>query len=448
MGTGGGVAPAAQVEFETKGSGAVQELVIVERVDRDGDGYASGFRLKVVSDTRPKDPKENGQAGRSTAKLFSVLIGGPFKKLHNFFTKEASDEFFAPGQVVRAVTADGTRDVVTYRPIGPKKYLGPGEEADETPLFVGTAREGSAWTHESHAIGMSQFLGPDEERTTIESVTLEACWDPEARGSLTGKDFDACLQPTDIPDQGFAAIFDSLYGTPPFVFVPDEPLKVESPEQDQTETMTVTSNVDGAVVTIDRERVGTTPWSGEVPTDVGRDGPVRVTVADQGYLPETRRMSEPRDIDTRLSKIEQPITVRTATPGATVFVDGEVVGVTPWSGERWVEGTYDVFISADGKAPSQFTDVRAGDTISTELVNDSLITSIAEPSLDDTSLNGTTDTSTSETSGDSDSEPELYSRTQTSPTLSSKRTLARYKMSSSSPRGSRRARRPLPSANR
>ncbi|WP_276298625.1 hypothetical protein [Haloarcula ordinaria] len=142
MGTGGGVAPAAQVEFETKGSGAVQELVIVERVDRDGDGYASGFRLKVVSDTRPKDPKENGQAGRSTAKLFSVLIGGPFKKLHNFFTKEASDEFFAPGQVVRAVTADGTRDVVTYRPIGPKKYLGPGEEADETPLFVGTAREG------------------------------------------------------------------------------------------------------------------------------------------------------------------------------------------------------------------------------------------------------------------------------------------------------------------
>ncbi|MFC7251802.1 hypothetical protein ACFQJ5_18560 [Halomicroarcula sp. GCM10025324] len=78
---------------------------------------------------------------------------------------------------------------------------------------------------------MSQFLGPDEERTTIESVTLEACWDPEARGSLTGKDFDACLQPTDIPDQGFAAIFDSLYGTPPFVFVPDEPLKVESPSR-------------------------------------------------------------------------------------------------------------------------------------------------------------------------------------------------------------------------
>lgn len=407
VGTGDGVLPAAQVEFKTKGSGAVQKLVIVERVDRDGDGYASGFRLKIVSDTRPKDPKENSQAGRSTAKLFSVLIGGPFKKLHNFFTKEASDEFFAPGQVVQAVTADGTRDVVTYRPIGPKKYLGPGQEADETPLFVGTAREGSAWTHESHAIGMSQFLGPDEERTTIESITLEACWDPEARGSLTGKDFDACLQPTDIPDQGFAAIFDSLYGTAPFVFVPDEPLKVESPEQDQTETMTVTSNVDGAVVTIDRERVGTTPWTGEVPTDVGRNGPVRVTVADQGYLPETRRMSEPRDIDTRLTKIEQPITVRTATPGATVFVDGEVVGVTPWSGERWVEGSYDVFISADGKAPSQFTDVRAGDTISTELVNDSLITSIAEPSLDDTALNGSTDTSTSETSNDSDSEPEI-----------------------------------------
>lgn len=407
VGTGDGVLSAAQVEFETKGSGAVEELVIVERVDRDDDGYASGFRLKIVSDTRPKDPKENSQAGRSTAKLFSVLVGGPFKKLHNFFTKEASDEFFAPGQVVRAGTADGTRDVVTYRPIGPKKYLGPGEDADETPLFVGTAREGSAWTHESHAIGMSQFLGPDEERTTIESITFEACWDPEARGSLTGKDFDACLQPTDIPDQGFAAIFDSLYGTAPFVFVPDEPLKVESPEQDQTETMTVTSNVDGAVVTIDRERVGTTPWTGAVPTDVGRDGPVRVTVADRGYLPETRRMAEPRDIDTRLTKIEQPITVRTAEPGATVFVDGEVVGVTPWSGERWVEGTYDVFISADGKAPSQFTDVRAGDTISTELVNDSLITSIGEPSLDDASLNGSTDISSSDTPDASDSESEL-----------------------------------------
>ncbi|PCR89495.1 PKD domain-containing protein [Natrinema ejinorense] len=403
---GGAVSSTAQVEFETEGSGAVEELVVVERIDRDGDGYASGFQLKVVSDTRPKDPKENSKAGRSTAKLFSVLVGGPFKKVHNFFTKEASDEFFTPGQVMSATTADGTRDVGTYRPIGPKRYFGPGEEADETPLYVGTAREGEVWAHESHAVEMSRFLGPDEERTTIERITLEACWDPEARGSLTGKDFDACLQPTDIPDESFAAIFDSLYGTPPFIFTPDEPLKVESPEQDRTETMTVTSNVDGAVVTIDRERVGTTPWTGEVPTDVGRDGSVRVTVADRGYLPETRRMAEPRDIDTRLTKIEQPITVRTATPGATVFVDGEVVGVTPWSGERWVEGSYDVFISADGKAPRQFTGVRAGDTISTELVNDSLITGVTEPSFDDTSPSGSTDTST-ETTGNNSSEPEL-----------------------------------------
>jgi len=405
--TGGGTSLPAQVEFKTRGSGKVQELVVVERIDRDGDGYASGLQFKIVSDTRPKDPKENSQVGRSTAKLFSVLIGGPMKKLHNFFTKEASDEFFAPGQVVTATTTDGTREVMTYRPIGKDKYLGPGEKADETPLYVGTAREGKAWTHETHAIGISQFLGPGEERTTIESINLEACWDPESRGSLTGKDFDACLQPTDIPDQGFAAVFDSLYGTPPYIFVPDKPLKIESPEQDRTETMTVTSNVDGAVVTIDREQVGTTPWTGEVPTDVGRDGSVRVTVADQGYLPETRRIAEPRDIDTRLTKIEQPITVRTTEPGATVFVDGEVVGVTPWSGERWVEGSYDVFISADGKAPSQFTDVRAGDTISTELVDDSLITSITEPSFDDTSRNGSTGTSTTETTGDGSSEPEL-----------------------------------------
>ena len=404
---GGGTSLPAQVEFKTRGSGKVQELVVVERIDRDGDGYASGLQFKIVSDTRPKDPKENGQAGRSTAKLFSVLIGGPFEKLHNFFTKDASDEFFTPGQVVTATTTDGTREVMTYRPIGKDKYLGPGEKADETPLYVGTAREGKAWTHETHAIGVSRLLGPGEERTTIESINLEACWDPESRGSLTGKDFDACLQPTDIPDQGFAAVFDSLYGTAPYIFVPDEPLKIESPEQDQTETVTITSNVDGAVVSIDREQVGTTPWTGEIPTDVGRDGSVRVTVTERGYLPETRRMAEPRDIDTRLTKIEQPITVRTTEPGATVFVDGEVVGVTPWSGERWVEGSYDVFISADGKAPSQFTDVRAGDTISTELVDDSLITSISEPSLEDTSLNGSTDTSTTESTDDGSSEPEL-----------------------------------------
>lgn len=405
--TEAGTSLPAKIEFNTRGSGGIEKLVVVKRIDRDGDGYASGLQFKMVSDTRPKDPKENGQAGRSTAKLFSVLIGGPFKKIHNFFTKEASDEFFTPGQVVTVTTTDGTREVMTYRPIGKDKYLGPGEKADETPLYVGTAREGKAWTHETHAIGVSQLLGPGEERTTIESINLEACWDPESRGSLTGKDFDACLQPTDIPDQGFAEIFDSLYGTPPYIFVPDEPLKIESPEQDRTETVTVTSNVDGAVVTIDREQVGTTPWTGKVPTDVGRDGSVRVTVADQGYLPETRRMAEPRDIDTRLTKIKQPITVRTTEPGATVFVDGEVVGVTPWSGERWVEGSYDVFISADGKAPSQFTDVRAGDTISTELVDDSLITSISEPSFDDTSLNGSTDTSTTETTEDDSSEPEL-----------------------------------------
>jgi hypothetical protein len=52
----GTVSPMANVEFKTEGSGAVDELVVVERVDREGDGYASGFQLKVVSDTRPKDP--------------------------------------------------------------------------------------------------------------------------------------------------------------------------------------------------------------------------------------------------------------------------------------------------------------------------------------------------------------------------------------------------------
>lgn len=403
----GAVSPTGKVTFETRGSGKVTELVVVERVDRDGDGYASGFQLKIVSDTRPKDPNENSETGRKTAKLFSVLMGGPVKKLFSFFTKDASDEFFTPGQVVSAGTTDGTREVETYRPIGPKQYLGPGDEADETPLFVGTAREGSAWAHESHAIGLSAFLGPDEERTTVERMAFETCWDPEARGSLTGEDFDACLRPEDIPGEQFAAFADALFGTPVYVFTIDEPLKIEPPEQDRTETMTVTSNVDGAVVTIDRERVGTTPWTGEVPTDVGRDGPVRVTVADRGYIPETRRMAEPRDIDTRLEKIEQPITVRTAEPGATVFVDGEAVGQTPWSGERWVEGSYELFVTADGKAPRQFTDVEAGDTISTELVNDSLITSIGEPSLDDTSFGGTNDTSTTETTTDDDSEPDL-----------------------------------------
>ncbi|RDZ52670.1 hypothetical protein C5C07_12920 [Haloferax sp. Atlit-4N] len=405
--TGEAVSSPTQVEFETRGSGVVHELVVVDRIDRDGDGYASGLQFKIVSDTRPKDPKENSQVGRSTAKLFSVLMRGPIKKLHNFFTKKASDEFFTPGQVMTAGTADGPRDLGTYRPIGPDRYFGPSNETDETPLYVGTAREGAVWAHDSHAVEMSRFLGPATERTTIERITLDACWDPEARGSLTGKDFDACLRPTDIPDEGFAAIFDSLYGTPPFIFVPDEPLKIESPEQDRSENITITSNVDGAVVTIDRERVGTTPWTGAVPTDIGKDGPVRVTVADRGYLPETRRMGAPHDIDARLTKIKQPITVRTATPGATVFVDGEVVGVTPWSGERWVEGSYEVFVSADGKAPRQFTGVTAGDTISTELANTSLITDITEPSFDNTSLNGSTDASTTEISDDTDSESNL-----------------------------------------
>mgnify|MGYP007117106355 FL=1 len=87
--TEAGTSLPAKIEFNTRGSGGVEKLVVVKRIDRDGDGYASGLQFKMVSDTRPKDPKENGQAGRSTAKLFSVLIGGPFKKIHNFFTKEA-----------------------------------------------------------------------------------------------------------------------------------------------------------------------------------------------------------------------------------------------------------------------------------------------------------------------------------------------------------------------
>jgi len=64
-----------------------------------------------------------------------------------------------------------------------------------------------------------------------------------------------------------------------------------------------------------------------------------------------------------LGETPTTLVVETDVPGATVFLDGTRVGVTPWVGRKLTPGRHEVRLELDGRAPIKRTlDVRAGQT--------------------------------------------------------------------------------------
>ncbi len=100
----------------------------------------------------------------------------------------------------------------------------------------------------------------------------------------------------------------------------------------QTATVALGSTPAGAALSVDGQAVGTTPWSGKLA--VGEHA-VQLSLAGHGTVSDLLQVVAGKT-NTRawpLLPLPASLVVDSTPPGASVKLDGAVVGVTPWSGE-------------------------------------------------------------------------------------------------------------------
>jgi len=130
------------------------------------------------------------------------------------------------------------------------------------------------------------------------------------------------------------------------------------------QNLEVDSSPNGATVEIDGQSVGTTAHTESLSPVEQYD----VRVNKDGYQPVTRAsVSPPASLDVDLELIQESLSVDSTPEGATILLDGNQIGTTPWSGDRPVTESYDIRIEKDGYESEQITDVSPGNSVSREL---------------------------------------------------------------------------------
>lgn len=121
-------------------------------------------------------------------------------------------------------------------------------------------------------------------------------------------------------------------------------------------TINVTSSPDGANVSLDGSRVGSTPWSGDRPVTESYD--LEISKPDYDSV-SYEGISAPADIDAELEANRETIDIDSVPDGADVYFDGDYVGTTPLGESRPVTDSYDVTIEKTGYYTETLSNVSA-----------------------------------------------------------------------------------------
>ena len=123
-------------------------------------------------------------------------------------------------------------------------------------------------------------------------------------------------------------------------------------EQIARPTLTITSTPPGAVVHIDGRSVGKTPWRGG-----GEPGRRQIDLELDGFMPQKASINAERGQTYPLNlKLERAIkggqlSVNSLPSGATVIVDGRMIGQTPIINHRLDAGSYRLEVRLTGYRP-------------------------------------------------------------------------------------------------
>lgn len=147
---------------------------------------------------------------------------------------------------------------------------------------------------------------------------------------------------------------------------PGKPLVENFTLTTETATVSLGSTPRGAAVSVDGQAVGTTPWSGKLA--VGEHA-VQLSLAGHGTVSDLVQVAAGKANTRTWSLLPLPgsLVVDSVPPGASVKVDGAVVGVTPWSGEVKA-GSHALVVELAGHQPvRRALSVKAGEPVTERL---------------------------------------------------------------------------------
>jgi PGF-CTERM protein len=179
-------------------------------------------------------------------------------------------------------------------------------------------------------------------------------------------------------------IFGANVAQDSLAMVMSDGMRTEPAKDDRLRGITIDSNVNGANVYVDGNKVGETPWTGEFPVDhADLNGRTHVELRKAGWQRASvnTELSPPDTVELDMRKVKKPIVVASEPDGANVYVDGTKVGTTPWAGQYWVQDSVDVRVEKTGYVTQEFTGVSAEATIHADLVSYSTTSDLVEPQM-------------------------------------------------------------------
>jgi PKD repeat protein len=363
---------AAQAKVQTD-SGKVYEVEFGDKIDRDGDGYYSGFRMSTSLNA--KRHKFTSQQKKTAEAVAAIAFGIPGIAL------------FSAGEA-----------------LGKKVYLYPHftfelfNNRTEGPLSVAIAWEPQPRDARVYTVGFG--TAADESKDDITKTMSDLLYvTPESSMEIQGFTNDVCYEVKVQKPLGKDEERTGCYGLnnevdkeglgKTFLFADNNKFKVEQPEDDQLGRVRFTSNVNGVDVIVNGESVGQTPLVNDFPVDItDKQGKARVTFEKDGYHTETKKIAlnptanADQVVDIELDRIMKPVSITSEPEGAQITINGGLIAdTTPYKENMWVKNSMDITVSNDNESKT-FQNVTAPANLKADLTGqDSSNNNLLDPGL-------------------------------------------------------------------
>ena len=346
---------------------------VTDRVDKDGDGYVSSFKIRWTADTMIQD----GTVGKRDIPPNHppwISEGNPKFALFGIVPQE--NEWKRALLGIKEVGNKEDNQIEMKVTLRDKKFERPPQG---NSLVEENGIEGFALVYVESDSSPDSLVFKDVD--TMKAVVEGTFGAGKAVGGVvlvaTGAGAKAGTNLIESSKDNFIAVGESIkksWSSDDHIQTEtkklEEPIKLEKPSQDRTEQLEVTANVDGATVKIDGKNVGQTPWTEQYPVDhAERNGPSTITVDAEGYASEGRSVEiEPQQTERfELEKLEKPLVVNATPSDSEIYIDGSYAGQPPVERTMWVENSVDVWVNHSDRINENFEDVSPPRTIDASL---------------------------------------------------------------------------------